>query len=53
MKIRTCDKCRKEITSRERYLKVSEQVWDGNKMKQNHAGDLCFDCWERNLNDKD
>ena len=47
MKVRTCDKCKKEIPSREKYLKVVEQVWDNKMIKQMHAGDLCMDCWEQ------
>ena len=45
MKIRTCDKCKKEIKSKEKYYKIVEQVWKDKKIMQNHAGDLCEGCW--------
>lgn len=47
MKIRTCDKCKKEIESHEKYLKIVEQVWDGKAIKQNHVSGLCIKCWEQ------
>jgi hypothetical protein len=47
MKIRTCDKCKKEIKTHEKYLKIVEQFWEGKAITQNHIGDLCVECWEQ------
>jgi len=46
MRIRTCDSCKGEIKSHEKYFKIVEQVWDGERLKQNHAGDICNKCFK-------
>ena len=45
MKIRTCDKCKKEIISKELYYKIVSQIYENKRLKQEHAGDLCSDCF--------
>lgn len=49
MRARTCDRCGKEIPSKEKYIKCVEvgEITD----KRNHTramngiGDLCIKCW--------
>jgi hypothetical protein len=47
MKIRTCDKCKKEIPSKITYYKMYKIVRSGEKLqiiKQVHVGDICIEC---------
>lgn len=46
MKKRFCDHCKMLISGKEKYLKVSECWMENNMQRLNHAGDLCFKCWE-------
>ena len=44
MKIRTCDKCKKEIKGD--YIKCCLSKIENKKYTLNHVGDICFNCWD-------
>ena len=44
MKIRLCDKCKKEIKGK--FIKCCESYMENKQQKLNHIGDLCLICWE-------
>lgn len=51
MKIRLCNRCKKEITVKANFIMCQEVSWDNRLMKVNRVGDLCLNCWENNINE--
>ena len=48
MKLRLCDKCKKEIPPKEIFYKVMKVSWIGEKknhLKLEHVADMCKYCW--------
>jgi hypothetical protein len=47
MRIRLCDRCSKEISSKTEFISCSRIFWDKNWMKSEKVGDLCMKCYKQ------
>lgn len=44
MKVRLCDKCKKNIEGK--FIKCCESEMINKEQRLIHIGDLCLDCWD-------